>query len=70
MNVLNRIADAIAREEPPLAIPTPLQIDDVDGFLVGVGTHLRRLPDSERIETFIEILTLVHRKCRRFACDN
>ncbi|KAH0546408.1 hypothetical protein KQX54_009263 [Cotesia glomerata] len=68
--ILNRIADAIAKEEPPPVLPQAPQIDDVDGFLIGIGTYLRRLPQQQKMETIIEILNLVHQKCRRFAADN
>lgn len=70
MIILNRIADAIAKEEPPPVFPQVPQIDDVDGFLIGIGTYLRRLPQQQRMETIIEILNLVHQKCRRFTADN
>lgn len=67
--VLNRIADAMSKEEPVPAPPPPPQMDDVDGFLIGVGVNLRRLPMSERMETIIEILNVVHRKCQRYATN-
>ncbi|KAH0552486.1 hypothetical protein KQX54_010906 [Cotesia glomerata] len=68
-NLWEEVSTAL-NEEPPLVLPQAPQIDDVDGFLIGIGTYVRRLPQQQRMETIIEILNLVHQKCRRITADN
>lgn len=66
MDALNRIADAISKEQPRVVSPSPPQFDDIDAFLIGIGIHLRRLPENVRLETMMEMLKIVYNTCQQY----
>ncbi|XP_044593271.1 uncharacterized protein LOC123271093 isoform X1 [Cotesia glomerata] len=62
VNAINRIADIISKDETPVALPEPPKLDQVGGFLIGIGDQLRQLPDGVQMQTIIEILQLIREK--------
>ncbi|KAH0535140.1 hypothetical protein KQX54_014078 [Cotesia glomerata] len=62
INAINRIADVISKDETPVTLPEPPKLDQVGGFLIGIGHQLRQLPDDIQLQTVIEILQLIQQK--------
>ncbi|CAD6229225.1 GSCOCG00012094001-RA-CDS [Cotesia congregata] len=62
INAINRIADVISKDETPVRLPEPPKLDQVGGFLIGIGHQLRQLPDDIQLQTVIEILQLIKEK--------
>lgn len=60
ISAINRIADALSREESNIVLPAPPPMDEVDAMLHTVGLQLRRLPYARRMETLLEIVQMVH----------
>ncbi|XP_071563991.1 uncharacterized protein [Temnothorax nylanderi] len=60
VSVMNRIADALSREEPNIVLLAPPPSDEVDAMLHAAGLQLRRLPYARRLETLLDIVQMVH----------
>ncbi|XP_077275776.1 uncharacterized protein LOC143904752 [Temnothorax americanus] len=59
-SAINRIADALSREESNVVLPAPPPSDEVDAMLHAAGLQLRRLPYARRMETLLDIVQMVH----------
>ncbi|XP_074096769.1 uncharacterized protein LOC141525954 isoform X2 [Cotesia typhae] len=62
VNAINRIADIISNDKTSVALPAPPKLDQVGGFLIGIGYQLRQLPDDVQLQTIIKILQLIREK--------
>lgn len=60
VSAINRIADAMCREEPNIVLPAPPQPDEVDSMLHAAGLQLRRMPYKKRMQTLLDIVQMVH----------
>ncbi|CAL1677387.1 unnamed protein product [Lasius platythorax] len=60
VSAMNRIADALCREESNVVLPAPPTSDEVDAMLHTAGLQLRRIPYARRMETLLEIVKMVH----------
>ncbi|XP_077264785.1 uncharacterized protein LOC143898874 isoform X2 [Temnothorax americanus] len=59
-SAINRIADAMCRENPNIVLPAPPQPDEVDSMLHAAGLQLRRLSYRRRMQTLFDIVEMVH----------
>lgn len=60
VSAMNRIADALCREESNVVLPAPPTSDEVDAMLHTAGLQLRQIPYARRMETLLEIVKMVH----------
>lgn len=60
VSAINRIADAMCREEPNIVLPAPPQPDEVDSMLHAAGLQLRRMSYRKRMQTLLDIMQMVH----------
>ncbi|XP_048515812.1 uncharacterized protein LOC125502124 [Athalia rosae] len=59
-SALNRIADALCRENVPLTLPEPPKIDTVGAFLIGIGNQIRQLPQQGQIDIIKQFTDIVY----------
>lgn len=57
---MNRIADALCREESNVVLSAPPASDEVDAMLHTAGLLLRRMPYARRMKTLLDIVQMVH----------
>lgn len=57
---MNRIADAMCREEANTVSPTIPPSDEVDSMLHSAGLQLRRMPYKKRMQTLLDIVQMVY----------
>lgn len=60
VSAINRIADAMCKEEPNIVLPAPPQPDEVDSMLHAAGLQLRRMSYKRRMQTLLDIMQMVH----------
>ncbi|XP_074101040.1 uncharacterized protein LOC141528732 [Cotesia typhae] len=59
-SALNRIADALCRENVPPTLPEPPKIDTVGAFLIGIGNQIRQLPQPIQMDIIKQFTDIVY----------
>lgn len=60
ISAINRIADAMCREQPNIVMPAFPKSDEVDSMLHAVELQLRQMPYQKRMQTLLDIAQMVH----------